>query len=93
MENIKEAIRQFVLETYLPGESRENLHDDTPLLSSGILDSLAALGLAGFIEDRFGVKLSVYDTSVERFDRIADIASTVERMQAQQGHGAREGQA
>ena len=83
MDDVREVIRQFILETYLPGESRDNLRDDTPLLTSGILDSLAALGLAAFVQDRFGVELDVYDTSVERFNRIADIASTVERRQTE----------
>jgi acyl carrier protein len=83
MEDVREAIRQFILKTYLPGESRDNLRDDTPLLTSGILDSLAALGLAAFVQERFGVELDVYDTSVERFNQIRDIAASVERRQAQ----------
>ncbi len=83
MEDVREVIRQFVLKTYLPGESRDNLRDDTPLLTSGILDSLAALGLAAFVQERFGVELDVYDTSVERFNQIQDIAASVERRQAQ----------
>jgi acyl carrier protein len=83
MEDVKEVVREFILKTYLPGESRDNLRDDTPLLTSGILDSLAALGLAAFVQERFGVELDVYDTSVERFNRIADIAASVERRLAQ----------
>jgi acyl carrier protein len=83
MEHVREVIRQFILTTYLPGESRDNLRDDTPLLTSGILDSLAALALAAFVQERFGVELDVYDTSVERFNRILDIAASVERRKAQ----------
>jgi acyl carrier protein len=83
MEDVREVIRQFILKTYLPGESRDNLRDDTPLLTSGILDSLAALGLAAFVQERFGVDLDVYETSVERFNRIQDVAASVERRQAQ----------
>jgi acyl carrier protein len=83
MEDVREVIRQFILTTYLPGESRDNLRDDTPLLTSGILDSLAALGLAAFVQERFGVELDVYDTSVERFNQIRYIAASVERRQAQ----------
>jgi len=83
MEDVKEVVRAFILKTYLPGESRDNLRDDTPLLTSGILDSLAALGLAAFVQERFKVELDVYDTSVERFNRIADIAASVERRLAQ----------
>ena len=79
MNEVKETIRQFILSTYLPGESRENLRDDTPLLTSGILDSLAGLGLASFVEKQFGIELDVDDTSVERFNRIEDIAASVAR--------------
>jgi len=82
MNDVEETIRQFILTTYLQGESRENLRDDTPLLTSGILDSLAALSVATFIERHFHIELDVYDTSPERFDRIEDIASTVRRKQA-----------
>lgn len=82
MNDVKETIRRFILDTYLPGEAPENLRDDTPLLTSGIIDSLAALALASFVEERFDVSLDVYDTSVERFDRIDDIAATVNQKQS-----------
>ncbi len=57
MSDVKDTIRQFILATSLPGESPDNLKDDTPLLSSGVLDSLAALGLVSFVEERFGVRV------------------------------------
>ena len=76
-DDVNIAIRDFVVSTYLQGESPENLRDDTALITSGILDSLAVLGLISFIEQRFAIELDVYDTSIERFDRIAEIAATV----------------
>jgi acyl carrier protein len=84
MDQLRDAIREFIVSHYLPGESRENLRDDTPLLSSGILDSLGTLGLVSFIAEQFGVELDVYDTSVEHFDRIEDIAQSIERKQVRQ---------
>jgi acyl carrier protein len=69
MTGVKERIRQFILTTYLPGESPRNLRDDTPLQTSGILDSMAAFELVSFVGQQFGVELDVYDTSVERFNR------------------------
>ena len=80
---VKDELREFILSTCLPGESPDNLRDDTPLQTSGILDSLATLGLVTFIEKRFGVELDLYDTSVERFDRLDDIAMLIARKQAQ----------
>ena len=76
-DDVKTVIREFVVSTYLPGESTDNLRDDTTLISSGILDSLAVLGFVSFLEGRFSIELDVYDTSIERFDRISDIAATV----------------
>ena len=81
MNDTRETIRQFILANYLQGESPSNLRDDTPLRTSGILDSLATMGLMSFIEKQFGVELDVYDTAVERFDRIEDIARVISRKQ------------
>ena len=79
MNNIKESIRHFILQNYLPGESLDNLRDDTPLQSSGILDSLAVLGLVTFVEKEFGIELNAQETGVDSFDRITDIAALVIR--------------
>jgi acyl carrier protein len=84
MDDVKRLIRDFILATYLPGESADNLRDDTPLLSSGILDSLAALNLATHLEQQFGIQISAYDLGVEHFDRIDDIAEVVARYRAAQ---------
>jgi methoxymalonate biosynthesis acyl carrier protein len=81
MNEIKEMIRQFIVSTYLPGESPDKLRDDTPLLTSGILDSLAAVNLVSYLEQSFDIELDVYDTSIEQFDRIDDIARCVARKQ------------
>ena len=82
MDDVKDAIRTFILTNYLPGESPANLRDDTRLVSSGILDSLAALGLASFVQEQFGVELSATETMVEFFDRIEDVANLVARKRA-----------
>ena len=82
MSPIKDALREFILANALPGESPDNLRDTTPLQSSGILDSLAVLALATFIKERFGVELDVYETRIEQFDRIEDIAGLIARKHA-----------
>ena len=77
MDDLKDAIRRFILDTYLKGESPDNLRDDTPLQSSGILDSLATLGLVTFLEQEYKIELDINDTSADNFDRIEDIARAV----------------
>ena len=82
MTDVKNAIRHFILENYLQGELPSNVRDDTRLLSSGILDSLATLGVAAFVERTFGIELTAQDMNAGTFDRIEDIARLVERKRA-----------
>jgi acyl carrier protein len=79
MDNVKDTIRDYILREYLPGESAANLGDDTPLRTSGILDSMATLNLVTFVEETFGIMLEAHETGIDQFDRIADIAALVEK--------------
>lgn len=79
MQDVKQTIRQYILASHLPGEPPDTLRDETPLQTSGILDSLATVGLVSFIEKQFDVELDVSDTSIERFDSINEIAATILR--------------
>lgn len=78
MSNIKEELRQYILSEFLPGESPANLTDDTPLRTSGILDSVSTLRLVTFVEERYGIEVEAHEAGVENFDRIDTIASFVE---------------
>lgn len=82
MTDVKNTIREFILSEYLPGESPANLKDETPLRTSGILDSMATLALVSFLEQRFGVEFDAHETGIEHFDRLDDIANLVIRKQA-----------
>jgi len=81
-QDVKHTIRTFILSQYLQGESPANVGDDLRLISSGLLDSLATLELAGFVQQAFGVKLSATDLLADSFDRIEDIARLVARKRA-----------
>jgi acyl carrier protein len=85
MDDVKQTITQFIQSTYLPGTMGDHLRDDTRLMTSGILDSLAALDLLSFIQRQFGITLDVYETSADRFDNIRDIAAAIIRKRSQQG--------
>jgi acyl carrier protein len=83
MDDVRQKLRTYILTEFLPGESPENLTDDTPLRTSGVLDSLATLKLVGFVEESFGIELEAHETGVENFDRIQDMAALVERKRGQ----------
>jgi acyl carrier protein len=82
MENIREELRQYILVEFLPGEKASNLKDDTPLLTSGILDSVATLKLVSFIEERCGIEVEAHEAGNENFDSIDGIASFIESKQS-----------
>ena len=78
-DQIREEIRQYILTDFLPGEKASNLRDDTPLRTSGIIDSVGLLRLIDFIEGRFNIQVDAYEAGVENFDRIEDIASFIQK--------------
>jgi acyl carrier protein len=71
------SLRSYVTSTFLPGEDPASLADDTPLISSGIIDSIAVLDLVAWIETTFGVRLEQEDLGRERLDSIALIAALI----------------
>ena len=79
MDSIKQNIRSYILVEFLQGESPDNLRDDTPLRTSGILDSLATLNLVNYLEREFGITIEAHETGIENFDRLGDIAALVSR--------------
>jgi len=76
-EDIKAALKEFILKEFLPGEDPDELTETTPLITGGILDSIATLKLVMFVEERFGVTLQAHETDAEYFDTIAAINKLV----------------
>jgi acyl carrier protein len=77
MAELKEEIRQFILANFLVSEDTANLKDDTPLRTSGVLDSVATLQLVTFIEEQFGIRVEAHEASIENFDSIDNIAAFI----------------
>lgn len=76
-EDIKSAVKEFILREFLPGEDPDELTDGTPLITGGVLDSIATLKLVLFIEERFGVTLEAHETDPDHLDTLAQIASLI----------------
>ena len=77
MDHLKEDLRQYILSEFLPGEKPSNLRDDTPLRTSGVLDSVATLRLVSFVEERYGIEVEAHEAGVENFDSIQSIVSFI----------------
>lgn len=76
-QDVKEIIKGYILEEFLPGENPAELTDATPLITGGILDSLATLKLVVFLEERFQIKIQAHETMVDYLDTVSDITQLV----------------
>jgi acyl carrier protein len=82
MSDIRATIRGFILRECLPGESPENLRDDTPLLETGILDSLRTVQLVAEVEREAQIEINARDVDESNFRSVDAIVSFVERRRA-----------
>ena len=83
MEQIAQTVKTFILEKFLPDEDPSQLKMDTPLMTSGILDSLATLELVSFLEQQYGIELEARDMDGSRLGTLTDIAKLVSAKQAE----------
>ncbi|HNB51086.1 MAG TPA: acyl carrier protein [Anaerolineales bacterium] len=77
LDSIVAAVKEYILTEFLPGENPDELTDATPLMSGGILDSLATLRLVSFIEERFNVQVEPHEMGAEYFDSLTEIAKLI----------------
>ena len=88
MTETMQTVKDFILKTFLPGEDPSALTESTPLITSGILDSLATLDLVAFLENQYGLEFSANEVDVSRLGTLTDIARIVEAKRAANAAGA-----
>jgi acyl carrier protein len=79
--NIEDAIKAYILTEFLPGEDSSQLTSTTPLISTGILDSIATLKLVGFLENTFSISMAAHETDAAHLDTIELITKLVKSKQ------------
>jgi acyl carrier protein len=79
MDEIENAVRDYILGEFLPGEDPAELTPQTPLISGGILDSISTLKLVVFLEERFGVTVEAHEAGIDHLDSIGQIVQMVSR--------------
>jgi acyl carrier protein len=76
-QDIKNTVKTFILNEYLPGEDPAALTDSTPLMTTGILDSIAVLKVVTFLENEFGITIQPHEAVVDNLNTISDITRLV----------------
>lgn len=77
MNEIEQKIKDYILNEFLPGEDPALLTDSVQLVRGGILDSIATLKLAGFLEEEFHIKLEAHEMSVDYLNTLPQIVQLV----------------
>jgi len=72
------AIRDYILREFLVGENPERLTDTTPLISGGILDSIAIIKLIAFLEETYHLQIEAHEIDMKHFNTISDIIRFVD---------------
>lgn len=73
------TVKEFILAEFLPGEDPNALTSSTPLITGGILDSIATLKLVGFLEETFRIQLEPHEVDADNLDTLAAIERLVAR--------------
>ncbi len=77
MEQIRQTVRNYILENVLYGAGEDELNDDESFLEKGVIDSTGILEIVSFIEEEFDI--SVYDEEMipENLDSVNNLAKYV----------------
>jgi len=74
---VEQKIKNYIMSEFLPGENPDELNETTPLISGGILDSIATLKLVMFLEEEYAVSFEPHEVDKENLDTIASIMRVI----------------
>ena len=76
LEEMKDLVLNYVIKEFLEDEDEEITYD-TPLISSGYVDSFSMVSLLVFIENKFKIKIPPSKATTEAFDSVNKIVALV----------------
>jgi acyl carrier protein len=84
---MKEAILEYIKKEYLDEDEADDLaiDENTPLISSGIVDSFSMVSLKRFLEKQYAVKLPDEEATPQAFDTVTSIIALVNKHLAKKG--------
>jgi acyl carrier protein len=84
---MKEMILEYIKNEYLDEDEAEDmeLNENTPLISSGIVDSFSMVSLKRFLEKKYVISIPDEEATPQAFDTVTSIIALVTRHQAKKG--------
>jgi acyl carrier protein len=77
MDELKDTILKYVIEEYADEDDKVTF--ETPLISSGLVDSFSMVSLKRFLEVKYKISIPDEAASPEAFDTVTKIAELVTR--------------
>jgi acyl carrier protein len=78
MEDMKDLVLNYVIKEYME-DGDEEITYDTPLISSGYVDSFSMVSLLVFLENKFKIKIPAEKATPEAFDNVNSIVDLVKQ--------------
>ena len=79
MDEMKEKVLEYIIDEYLDEDDEDEVSYDSPLISSGIVDSFSMVSLKRFIENKYSIKLPDDEATPEAFDTVNSICRLVNK--------------
>jgi D-alanine--poly(phosphoribitol) ligase subunit 2 len=76
-DELKDKIREYVVDEYVEEGEEIEVKDDTPLITGGLVDSFSMVSLKLFLETEYNVKIPDERATAEAFDTVNAIAALV----------------
>jgi len=76
-DELKDKIREYVVDEYVEEGEEVEVKDDTPLISGGLVDSFSMVSLKLFLETECDIKIPDEKATAEAFDTVNAIAALV----------------
>ncbi|TCR64637.1 acyl carrier protein [Bosea sp. BK604] len=76
-DTIRDAVKAFVIENFLFGDTTQALDDVDSFIETGIIDSTGVLELVAFIEDHYGITVADADIVPANLDSLARITDFI----------------
>lgn len=73
---MKEELIGYIKKEFVE-DPDEEIDENTPLMSSGLIDSLSIVSLVAFIDKKYGVKIPDEKGTVENFETITKIIDII----------------
>ncbi len=73
MEDIKQVVREFIVENFLFGDDSVNFSEEESLMDRGLIDSTGILELITFLEEKYNIKVDNDEIYPENLDSLNNI--------------------